>query len=373
MNRHLSGGVRLALGATAVLTIPGAQPSALPAEPEQTVVMSGLDNPRGLAMGPEGALYVAEAGRGGPGPCVVLNGPPLPACYGPTGAVSRLWHGHQRRVLTGLPSHIRSSGETSGPHDVSFHGWLGGYVTIGLGGTPTQRAAFGPGGRMFGTLVHAFPFGSPHIVADLAAYEASNNPDGGAVDSNPFGLLIQPFSALVADAGGNAVVRLGVFSGASPFAVLPRLPGPTPAGIDPVPTSITKGRDGAYYIGQLTGVPFAAGAASVYRVVPGGNPTVFLSGFKTIIDLDFGPDGSLYVLEHAGGPVFFGAPGRVVRIEPNGTRTFPVVNLTRPTSVLVDCRGTLYVTNHGVEVGTGEVIRVRGIAGAHGSWRRDGC
>jgi glucose/arabinose dehydrogenase len=32
------------------------------------VVMSGLDNPRGLAFGPEGALYVAEAGRGGPGP-----------------------------------------------------------------------------------------------------------------------------------------------------------------------------------------------------------------------------------------------------------------------------------------------------------------
>ena len=33
------------------------------------VVMSGLDNPRGLAIGPLGALYVAEAGRGGAGPC----------------------------------------------------------------------------------------------------------------------------------------------------------------------------------------------------------------------------------------------------------------------------------------------------------------
>jgi glucose/arabinose dehydrogenase len=27
-----------------------------------TVAMSGLDSPRGLAWGPEGALYVAEAG-----------------------------------------------------------------------------------------------------------------------------------------------------------------------------------------------------------------------------------------------------------------------------------------------------------------------
>jgi glucose/arabinose dehydrogenase len=37
------------------------------ADPSVTVVMSGLDNPRGLTFGPQGALYVAEAGRGGAG------------------------------------------------------------------------------------------------------------------------------------------------------------------------------------------------------------------------------------------------------------------------------------------------------------------
>src|SRR3954469_891064 len=31
-----------------------------------TQVMHGLDNAKGLAFGPEGALYVAEAGSGGP-------------------------------------------------------------------------------------------------------------------------------------------------------------------------------------------------------------------------------------------------------------------------------------------------------------------
>src|SRR5438552_690898 len=94
-----------------------------------SVVMSGLDNPRGLAFGPEGALYVAEAGRGGSGPCIFLHG--APQCYGPTGAVSRLWRGEQERVATGLPSY-GSAASTTGPHDISFLGRGGAYVTIGI-------------------------------------------------------------------------------------------------------------------------------------------------------------------------------------------------------------------------------------------------
>src|SRR5262245_16079774 len=72
-----------------------------------TQVMSGLDNPRGLAFGPEGGLYVAEAGRGGPaaGQCWTSPRPDLgERCYGATGAISRYWHGTQARVVTGLPS-----------------------------------------------------------------------------------------------------------------------------------------------------------------------------------------------------------------------------------------------------------------------------
>src|SRR6266540_3342295 len=38
-----------------------------------TPVMINLDNPRGLAFDKKGALFVAEAGRGGAGPCQVLR------------------------------------------------------------------------------------------------------------------------------------------------------------------------------------------------------------------------------------------------------------------------------------------------------------
>src|ERR687898_508357 len=69
-----------ALALLATLSTPVAAASTV------TVVMSGLDNPRGLAFGPQGALYVAEAGRGGDGPCFFLRGGTR--CYGATGAVS---------------------------------------------------------------------------------------------------------------------------------------------------------------------------------------------------------------------------------------------------------------------------------------------
>ena len=62
--RNLRRAVAL-LGLTAVAFV---LPLAATAAPEP--VMTGLDNPRGLAWGPEGALYVAEAGKGGPGVCV---------------------------------------------------------------------------------------------------------------------------------------------------------------------------------------------------------------------------------------------------------------------------------------------------------------
>ena len=109
---------------------------------------------------------------------------------------------------------------------------------------------------------------------------------------------------------------------------------------------------------ELTGVPFAAGAANIYRVVPGQAPTVAYSGFTTVIDLAFGPDGSLYVLEHSTGPVFFAMPGRLLRIAPDGTRSTVISGLTRPGSVAVARNGTIYISNRANAIGSGEVLMV---------------
>ena len=330
--------------------------AVLGAQPEVTVVMSGLDNPRGLAIGPEGALYVAEAGRGGPGPCG-LNSPGETRCYGPTGAISRLWRGEQERVATGLPSHALVDGSAAaGPHDISFHGRGGAYISFGLGNDQRLRDAMEAAGPFFGTLVKMSSAGEWKVVADLLAHEAGVNPGGGPVDCNPFGVLAEDGSQLVTDAGGNSLLRVTANGAVSTVATFPsRAQG---RATDAVPTAVVKGPDGAYYVAELSGVPFAAGAARIYRVVPGEAPEEYLSGFKTITDIAFDQDDNLFVVEHAGGAVFFSAPGRLLRVAPDGTRTVVLGGLDRPTSVAVGWDGELYVTNHGITPGLGEVLRI---------------
>jgi hypothetical protein len=319
-----------------------------------TVVMTELDSPRGLAIGPEGALYVVEAGHGGTGPCSVLRG--ITYCLGPSGAVSRLFHGTQERVLEGLPSLASAAGDVTGPHRLSFQGRGGGYLTIGFGGPAAAKANFGPGGAMLGTLVKFTPGGRVLPEVDLRAYEGRFNPDHGIDESNPFAVLAQPGAELVTDAGGNSLLRVETNGDISTIATFPsRVNGRS---TDAVPTGVAIGPDGAYYVSELSGVPFSMNAALIYRVAPGQAPTIYLTSFTTAIDLKFGPDGSLYVLEHSSGPAFFAGPGKITKITPGGTRSTVATGLDRPTSMVIDEDGTIYVTNHGISMGLGEVIKI---------------
>ncbi|MEO5590887.1 MAG: ScyD/ScyE family protein [Gemmatimonadaceae bacterium] len=328
-----------------------------------TPVMTGLNSPRGLDFGPEGGLYVTEAGTAQQtGGCIQFyEGPTLSTkCYSGTGSVSRLWKGEQTRIVTGLPStYIVQSSFASGPQDISFAGRGRAMIAIGWGGVPSQRAVLAEAARAAGTLAQLEPSGNWRVVADVSAFEESTNPAGGIVDSNPYGVLAEGGRTFVVDAGGNSLLEVAANGKISLVAIFPTTLSPPFPASDAVPTRVNRGPDGALYVSTLSGVPFRAGTAAIYRVVQGQPPTVYLGGFKTITDFAFAPDGSVYVLQFATSPVFFGGPGALIHVATNGVRSIVTTSLTQPTGVVVGPDGSVFVSNRGTSAGGGEVLRIR--------------
>lgn len=337
------------------------------------IVATGLDNPRGLTLDPDGSLYVAEAGRGGEEPCVA--GPEgHEICYGPSGAVTRISNGDQEQIATGLPSLAQTDGgRTLGLHDVAVRGDGNLVAVIGLGANPAVRNQLGEAGANFGLLVAVDDGGEWTTIADLAAYEATNDPDGAGPDSNPYAVLVEPDRYIVVDAGANALLAvtndgqistLAVFLpqevDAPPFLDVP--PG-TKIPAQSVPTTVATGPDGAYYVGELTGFPFPPGMARIWRVMPGEEPEVWTTGFTNIIDLAFGPDGSLYVLEIAANGLLAGEQGDIfgalIRIESNGERTtLASQGLVFPTGLAIGPDGTIYLSANGTSAADGQVVHL---------------
>lgn len=337
--------------------------------PSFEVIASGLDNPRGLAFGPDRALYVAEAGRGGNGACIT-NGAGANVCFGNTGAITRIGDDRTRRVISGLPS--VAAGPTSpapgtqadGPHGILFDRNGHGIATIGLGANPNLRASLGPAGARLARILRFRLGGGFKFAEDLGAYENAANPAGGTIDSNPFGIARLGGNVVVADAGANDIIQVddGVLSTFAVFEnrVVPG-PGGNPIPMQPVPTSVAEGPDGALYVGQLTGFPFPVGGAKVFRVVQGSAPEVFAEGFTNIIGIAFDRQGALYVLEIAHNGLLSGNPvGALIKVSPDGTRQelFPGA-LISPGGMTIGRDGSIYVTRFATLPGVGDVVRIQ--------------
>jgi hypothetical protein len=173
--------------------------------------------------------------------------------------------------------------------------------------------------------------GKPRKVADIGGFEASVNPDGGIIESNPFDLArLGGGRALVADAAANALLIANRRGGVDWVATLPaelvptgdakelvgcpdapedfafvcELPDQIPA--EAVPTSVAVGPDGAYYVSELKGFPAPLGRSRIWRIERGTRHascatsdacSVVADGFTSIVDINFGPDGTLHVVE----------------------------------------------------------------------------
>lgn len=359
----------------ALVAAPLASVCADPLLPSGAPVATGLDNPKGLTFGPDGSLYIAEAGHGGTGACVT-SAEQQQVCFGTSGAITQVRKGVQRRIVTGLPSLAGPGGfAATGPSDVSAIGNGTLFVPIGLGNAPAVTAPDGTlAGSGLGTLIRVNGrSGRWTTVADMAAYESANDPDGGALDTNPFGALALPGGTFIADAGANAVLKVNPW-GTSTFAVFAdeMVPAPDFLGLPPgtqipmqaVPTAIAKGPQGSLYVGRLTGFPFPQGGSKVVEFTRAGQQVHTITGFTSVIDLTFGPDGYLYVVEISQSSLLSGAmDGAVWKINPaagSKAEATLIAEVEAPGGAAFGPDGGLYVTAGTVvpaSVGGGVVLR----------------
>jgi hypothetical protein len=341
------------------------------------VVATGLNQPHGLTVGPDGNLYVAEAGDGVVGGACTTGAEA--ACANTSGTIDRITpQGVVTHLVTGLPSVGNPGGgsASAGTADVQvLNGRVYGVVQNQNIDPTTGGQTYGTAGALLGDLVSApLTGGVPTSVASLGPYEATHNPDGGAgagpgdppIDSDPYGVVAYNGGIAIADAAANDVLFVNSAGQISTLAVLPLIPEPSGGGTvmaQPVPTSLAVGPDGALYVGELGGAAANdVGDVNVYRIVPGQAPTVYASGLTMIGSIAFDQAGRLLVLEidtagiddpSPGLP----APGAIIRINPDGSKTtLASAGLEFPLGLTVAKDGSVYATNFGVLPATGGPI-----------------
>jgi sugar lactone lactonase YvrE len=352
----------LTLAAAALLAAPGAAVAA----PSMSVLAKGFDNPRHVALAPDGTLYVASAGKAG-GSCA---GPRRsPTCIGFSGkVVSVSPKGAKHTVQGGLLSIGGQDGTfTVGPDGVAVAP-DGSVLTVIASGTPEQVRAAPPRAQaQAGQLMRVKP-GPLTDLASIDTFEWEHDSDGvrGDLNSDPYDVLALEGRQLVADAGANAIVEVRGRA-VSLFAVVKG-----PGRAQRVPTSLAQAPDGSVYVGELA-EGAGTGKARVLKLgAAGDRPTVVASGFTAITGLAFGRDGSMYVTELSTNLRSQSAPGRITRIRPNGRRTSFSRGLFFPQGAAVAANGTVYLSNYSVlpartptrgpfRGAGGQVVKVKGL------------
>jgi hypothetical protein len=359
----------------AVLT---AVPGRAQVLPVPAIYASGLLGPRGLKFGPDGMLYVAEAGTGGSTAsasfsCTQVPGPTGPYTGGPSALISKIdGNGHRTTVATGLPSGQSSlpTGDTMGVADIAFLDGVLYAVTAGGGcshGNPSQ-----PNG-IVRIEQHT---GNWRYVANLSQFSQSHSAAyTDASDFEPDGV----FYSLIAWHGKLYTVEP---NHGQIFSVTPG--GHTEEIIDVshaeghiVPTSIAA-KNGNLYVGNLGQFPILPQLQRVLTLsedflfsdnTPGLDHDPFRkafrigssrAGFTTIVGLDFGPDGLLYLLELSDGAGYPAAgTGKVVRLRRDGEIEDVVTGLTLPTGMTFGPDEALYVSNLGAAPGpAGQILKI---------------
>ena len=369
----------LTAGPLGSLLAPGA---AAAHEQSLTVVAEGLHGPRGLAFGPGGVLYIAQAG----------DAPGTSAIFQVRNPMSQ--HPKVRTIVEGLPTYAGPNGQFVGVDGISVlargaHGDSGNsgengwnhhghtFAIYAILGTAPQIAKDPAAGQ----LLKIDRSGDVQVLANVGSFDYEWATDHASLvpgqfpDANPYAVLALPDHLYVVDAATNTLDEVMPDGTIQVLAFFPN-----EKISDAVPTCVAQGPDGALYIGTLALVDtFVLGpSAKVYRIDPSqanlADPaatpmTVWASGLFPINGCAFGPDGNFYASElftnpsHNPGVIFANPQGDVVKILWNDPITHISLTggaLAATGGVAVGPNGDVYVSDGTAFVapGAGSVVRI---------------
>jgi hypothetical protein len=322
------------------------------------IYATGLEAPRGLRFGPDGYLYVAEAGTGGTtstaGQCAQVPGPVGPYTGGTTGRVSKVSSsGKITPVASGFPSTQDAQGDLIGVADVAFLDDALYALVAGGGcshGHPNSPSGVAKVNRTTGAW---------SLIANVGAWLKSHpaaveNPGDFEPDGTLYSMIPVGDALYAVEPNHGQVISVSKFGAIGQVIDISASEGHI------VPTSIAEWY-GQFYIGNLFLFAINPGMSRVMTIAqgdyddelaPGFGPrhgyhiVDSKAGFTTVVAVDFGPDGLLYALELSAAAGYPGlGQGKVVRVKHSGEIEDVVTGLNVPGGMTFGPDDRLYISD----------------------------